>query len=165
MNSTGSSGFTPSGMTALLVRRSRHCGGTVLNMAFSISGVDAVPEPSTWAMLLLGFAGLGFVAHRRKLRPALMAASMRTSANGSVAGELGFEPRQTESESDEVPDITVHTRTRPTVIACKPPKLLIDKQSLRTREDRRCRVASSHGLPRIRFERSHEAHHRIDPDH
>jgi hypothetical protein len=28
--------------------------------------VAAVPEPSTWAMLLVGFAGLGFVAYRRK---------------------------------------------------------------------------------------------------
>jgi PEP-CTERM motif-containing protein len=26
----------------------------------------SVPEPSTWAMILLGFAGLGFMAHRRK---------------------------------------------------------------------------------------------------
>jgi len=26
----------------------------------------AVPEPSTWAMLLLGFAGIGFMAYRRK---------------------------------------------------------------------------------------------------
>jgi hypothetical protein len=26
----------------------------------------SVPEPSTWAMMLLGFAGLGFLAHRRK---------------------------------------------------------------------------------------------------
>ncbi|HEY4807529.1 MAG TPA: PEPxxWA-CTERM sorting domain-containing protein [Roseiarcus sp.] len=25
----------------------------------------AVPEPSTWAMLLLGFAGLGALAYRR----------------------------------------------------------------------------------------------------
>jgi len=36
--------------------------------------VAAVPEPSTWAMMLLGFAGLGFMAYRRKSRPALMAA-------------------------------------------------------------------------------------------
>jgi hypothetical protein len=28
--------------------------------------VGAVPEPSTWAMLLLGFAGIGFVAYRGK---------------------------------------------------------------------------------------------------
>ncbi len=33
-----------------------------------------VPEPSTWAMLLLGFAGLGLMAYRRKSKPALMAA-------------------------------------------------------------------------------------------
>jgi len=28
--------------------------------------VAAVPEPSTWAMAILGFAGLGFLAYRRK---------------------------------------------------------------------------------------------------
>jgi PEP-CTERM motif len=33
-----------------------------------------VPEPSTWAMMILGFAGVGFVAYRRKSKPALMAA-------------------------------------------------------------------------------------------
>jgi PEP-CTERM motif len=33
-----------------------------------------VPEPSTWAMLLIGFAGLGFMAYRRKSKLALMAA-------------------------------------------------------------------------------------------
>ena len=36
--------------------------------------VSAVPEPSTWAMMILGFAGIGFMAYRRKSRPALMAA-------------------------------------------------------------------------------------------
>jgi PEP-CTERM motif len=34
----------------------------------------SVPEPSTWAMMILGFAGIGFMAHRRKSKPALMAA-------------------------------------------------------------------------------------------
>jgi hypothetical protein len=29
-------------------------------------GVGAVPEPSTWAMMILGFAGIGFMAYRRK---------------------------------------------------------------------------------------------------
>jgi hypothetical protein len=27
--------------------------------------LNAAPEPSTWAMMLLGFAGLGFVGYRR----------------------------------------------------------------------------------------------------
>jgi hypothetical protein len=65
-------------------------GGGSLNDAFAnivaIKGVrlgggeldidlvpPAVPEPSTWAMLLLGFAGLGALAHRRRqttIRPA-----------------------------------------------------------------------------------------------
>lgn len=33
--------------------------------------VSAVPEPATWAMMLLGFAGIGFLAYRRKSKPAL----------------------------------------------------------------------------------------------
>jgi hypothetical protein len=33
----------------------------------SVTGVvAAVPEPSTWAMMILGFAGLGFMAYRRR---------------------------------------------------------------------------------------------------
>jgi hypothetical protein len=36
--------------------------------------VNAIPEPSTWAMMILGFAGVGFMAYRRKLRPAVLAA-------------------------------------------------------------------------------------------
>lgn len=34
----------------------------------------AVPELSTWAMMILGFAGIGFMAYRRKSKPALLAA-------------------------------------------------------------------------------------------
>jgi hypothetical protein len=43
---------------------------------FEVSGVGGVPEPSTWAMMLLGFAGLGFAAYRKALgaRAALSAA-------------------------------------------------------------------------------------------
>jgi hypothetical protein len=40
----------------------------------SAESVAAVPEPSTWAMMILGFAGVGFMAYRRKSQPALMAA-------------------------------------------------------------------------------------------
>lgn len=43
-------------------------------ISFGINGVSAVPEPSTWAMMILGFAGIGFVVYRRKSKPALMAA-------------------------------------------------------------------------------------------
>jgi hypothetical protein len=41
------------------------------NAAFSLSG-SVAPEPSTWAMMLLGFAGLGFAGYRqaRKARRA-----------------------------------------------------------------------------------------------
>jgi PEP-CTERM motif len=35
--------------------------------------VNAIPEPSTWAMMLLGFAGLGFAGYRAKAKLALPA--------------------------------------------------------------------------------------------
>ncbi len=35
---------------------------------------SGVPEPSTWAMMVLGFAGIGFMAYRRKSKQALMVA-------------------------------------------------------------------------------------------
>lgn len=34
--------------------------------SFSVSAVSPVPEPSTWAMMMLGFLGLGFLAYRKK---------------------------------------------------------------------------------------------------
>ncbi|THD45597.1 MAG: PEP-CTERM sorting domain-containing protein [Bradyrhizobium sp.] len=36
--------------------------------------VCAVPEPSTWEMLLLGFASIGLMTYRRKSKPPLMVA-------------------------------------------------------------------------------------------
>jgi probable HAF family extracellular repeat protein len=33
--------------------------------------VRGVPEPSTWAMMLIGFAGLGFSAYPRTRKPVL----------------------------------------------------------------------------------------------
>jgi len=38
----------------------------VYSFNFTDGNVSAVPEPSTWAMLILGFAGVGFMAYRRK---------------------------------------------------------------------------------------------------
>lgn len=50
-------------------------GGDFLSLTTTtVSLTDAVPEPSTWAMMLLGFAGIGFLAYRRKSKPALMTA-------------------------------------------------------------------------------------------
>jgi len=45
-------------------------------ISFSITTVSiaAVPEPSTWAMMILGFTGIGFMAYRWNVKPALMAA-------------------------------------------------------------------------------------------
>jgi hypothetical protein len=44
------------------------------NDVLTISAVAAVPEPSTWAMMVLGFAGVGFMAYRRNARRALVSA-------------------------------------------------------------------------------------------
>jgi len=38
------------------------------NAVFSLSGVTTTPEPSTWAMMLIGFGGLGFAAYWRRIR-------------------------------------------------------------------------------------------------
>ena len=49
----------------------------VITQQFNVdigTSVSGVPEPSTWAMMLLGFLGVGFVAYRRKKEPALSAA-------------------------------------------------------------------------------------------
>jgi PEP-CTERM motif len=72
----GGSGFLDANSTELHVLE----GGTAHADLFAEvtsqipSGVGSVPEPSTWAMMILGFAGIGFMAYRRKSKPALMAA-------------------------------------------------------------------------------------------
>jgi hypothetical protein len=46
-----------------------YCSSTVAagpDTPISFSVTAAVPEPSTWAMMLLGFAGIGFMAYRRR---------------------------------------------------------------------------------------------------
>jgi PEP-CTERM motif len=42
--------------------------GNALEVA-GVSASSAVPEPSTWAMLLIGFAGLGYAAYRKPRSP------------------------------------------------------------------------------------------------
>ena len=41
-------------------------GDLILSGGVATPGVAAVPEPSTWAMMILGFFGVGFVAYRRR---------------------------------------------------------------------------------------------------
>jgi hypothetical protein len=40
-----------------------------------LDGVASAPEPSTWAMMLLGFAGVGFMAYRRRNNNAMLTAA------------------------------------------------------------------------------------------
>jgi hypothetical protein len=49
--------------------------GVVSSGTYTLSGpfIAAVPEPSTWAMMILGFSGVGFMACRRRKTAALAA--------------------------------------------------------------------------------------------
>jgi hypothetical protein len=57
-------GFQPFGPTS--------SGDTIDGLAFLGEATGGVPEPSTWAMMLLGFAVLGFVGYKRA-RPLIAA--------------------------------------------------------------------------------------------
>lgn len=46
-------------------------GAGTFNAAFSLSG-SVIPEPSTWAMMLIGFAGLGYAGWRRARQVSLV---------------------------------------------------------------------------------------------
>jgi hypothetical protein len=39
---------------------------TGVGSALSTINISAVPEASTWAMMILGFMGVGFMAYRRR---------------------------------------------------------------------------------------------------
>jgi hypothetical protein len=58
-------GFTGGTITGGFVGFPLNTFNTYENLSGSIT-TPAVPEPSTWAMMLLGFVGLGFLAHRRR---------------------------------------------------------------------------------------------------
>ncbi len=51
-----------------------NCYQDIEAFSATFTPVAAVPEPSTWAMMILGFCSLCFVAYRRKPKPALTAA-------------------------------------------------------------------------------------------
>ncbi|MDN3275965.1 PEPxxWA-CTERM sorting domain-containing protein [Frankia sp. RB7] len=43
--------------------------------AFEFAFTSPVPEPSTWAMMILGFAGVGFMAYRRRNQASALTAA------------------------------------------------------------------------------------------
>lgn len=49
-------------------------GLRVDGLTSAAGAIGAVPEPSTWAMMILGFAGIGFMTYRRRKWTALNAA-------------------------------------------------------------------------------------------
>ncbi len=74
---TGS--FTATSASTTIGIGSIEFGSTVYMIGIddvSVTGpvTGAVPEPSTWAMMILGFAGVGFMAYRRRNQAAALAA-------------------------------------------------------------------------------------------
>jgi outer membrane lipase/esterase len=45
--------------------------GHLLAAEFALDALNTVPEPSTWVMMLVGFAGLGFAGYRRSRKGAI----------------------------------------------------------------------------------------------
>ncbi|AUC94710.1 hypothetical protein CWS35_10885 [Bradyrhizobium sp. SK17] len=45
--------------------------GSLTGQTPFVPQVAAIPEPSTWAMMILGFAGIGFMVYRRRNAPAM----------------------------------------------------------------------------------------------
>jgi PEP-CTERM motif len=64
-------GFTPG--TYVFSWNSSVVGTAVTDDSVTVEVGSAVPEPSTWAMMLLGFAGLGLVGYRASRRAAAAA--------------------------------------------------------------------------------------------
>jgi hypothetical protein len=50
-----------------------------------LSVAPPVPEPSTWAMLLIGFAGMGFVGYRRRHNESRMVRAVCASLPWSLS--------------------------------------------------------------------------------
>ncbi|UPK07716.1 PEPxxWA-CTERM sorting domain-containing protein [Bradyrhizobium sp. 170] len=68
-------GFVSDGtITSLTVSAVQPAGGplwpTVDNLTLAQGLTSAVPEPSTWAMMILGFAGVGYMTYRRRKQAA-----------------------------------------------------------------------------------------------
>ncbi|UPK03727.1 PEPxxWA-CTERM sorting domain-containing protein [Bradyrhizobium sp. 170] len=62
-----------SAVTSLQVHGRQDPGGMAFDDFDVHASVAAIPEPSTWAMMILGFAGVGFMTYRRRKVAALAA--------------------------------------------------------------------------------------------
>jgi hypothetical protein len=51
------------------------CRATVTTITNFDAPVSAVPEPSTWAMMILGFAGVGYMTYRRRKQSVALTAA------------------------------------------------------------------------------------------
>jgi hypothetical protein len=60
--------------TFFFVFSNNNDGGTASAVWTDFNVTSGVPEPSTWVMIILGFAGVGFAAHRRRNKTVLSAA-------------------------------------------------------------------------------------------
>jgi PEP-CTERM motif len=77
------------------------------NLVFSEgiqNGIGAVPEPSTWTLLILGFAGVGFMAYRRRKTAALVACAMLVANLPSVSHAEVILPGQVVTATFDVPN-------------------------------------------------------------
>ncbi|MDE2378875.1 PEP-CTERM sorting domain-containing protein [Bradyrhizobium sp.] len=70
LNFFGNTSSDPLG-TSFFVLTTNHGSGDAMAIA---SITAAIPESSTWAMMILGFGGLGFMAYRRRSKAAMLAA-------------------------------------------------------------------------------------------
>ena len=64
----GWEGLDPSGLSETAY--DDHSGTFDGTLAIVTLGTPPIPEPSTWAMMLIGFAGLGYAGYRRRKSPA-----------------------------------------------------------------------------------------------
>jgi hypothetical protein len=71
--SNGTFPFFETGGGSFLVPLTRSTSDAGSNVTFTLVR-GTVPEPSTWAMMLLGFAGLGFAGYRKMKQAALASA-------------------------------------------------------------------------------------------
>ena len=64
--STPTFAYDPATMETTVFTSNPDYSGTPTNLDFTLFGGAAVPEPGAWAMMLVGFAGLGWAARRQR---------------------------------------------------------------------------------------------------